>query len=414
MKNLSLFMAIKFLRSKKNSRFTAIISKSSIIGISLGIAAIVVVMSIMNGFHSEMRDKILSMVSHVIITEKNYTLNNWQQLKKNIDNNELVIGSAPYVEGQAMFSYNGNVHGVQLKGIIPKFEKEVTSLEENIIEGQLNNIGKKPYQISVGIDLAKKMNLSVGDKITLVIPRANTTLIGVIPRLKRFEISSIFHFGMSQYDKNLVFIDIEEAKKLYDMNQNITGLRLKLHDLFKSPRMSKIIKDEIDENYIVIDWTMMNKNFFNALQMEKTMLMLLMLLIVLVATFNIISSLFMVVSEKKSDIAILKTIGMSSKSIMYIFIYQGVFLGSVGIILGLFLGLLISLNLDHIVTFIESILGHSILDSDIYLISDVPAKIQILDLVYVSLISFLFSFFATIYPSFNASKTMPAEELKGN
>ncbi len=414
MKYLSLFIALKFLRSKKNSRFTAIISKSSIIGISLGIAAVVVVMSIMNGFHSEMRDKILSMVSHVIITEKNYTLNNWQQLKKVVDNNELVISSAPYVEGQAMFSHNGNVHGVQLKGIIPEFEKEVTSLEENIIEGKLSNIGKKPYQISVGIDLAKKMNLSIGDKITLVIPRANTTLIGIIPRLKRFEVSSIFDFGMSQYDKNLVYIDIGEAKKLYDMKQNITGLRLKLHDLFKSPKMSKIIKDKINENYIVIDWTMMNKNFFNALKMEKTMLMLLMLLIVLVATFNIISSLFMVVSEKKSDIAILKTIGMRPNDIMYIFIFQGVFLGFVGIVLGLTLGIIISLNLDHIVKFIESILGHSILDSDIYLISDVPAKIQILDLIYVSLISFLFSLFATIYPSINASKTMPAEQLKGN
>ena len=414
MKYLSLFIALKFLRSKKNSRFTAIISKSSIIGISLGIAAVVVVMSIMNGFHSEMRDKILSMVSHVIITEKNYTLNNWQQLKKVVDNNELVISSAPYVEGQAMFSHNGNVHGVQLKGIIPEFEKEVTSLEENIIEGKLSNIGKKPYQISVGIDLAKKMNLNIGDKITLVIPRANTTLIGIIPRLKRFEVSSIFDFGMSQYDKNLVYIDIEEAKKLYDMKQNITGLRLKLHDLFKSPKMSKIIKDKINENYIVIDWTMMNKNFFNALKMEKTMLMLLMLLIVLVATFNIISSLFMVVSEKKSDIAILKTIGMRPNDIMYIFIFQGVFLGFVGIVLGLTLGIIISLNLDHIVKFIESILGHSILDSDIYLISDVPAKIQILDLIYVSLISFLFSLFATIYPSINASKTMPAEQLKGN
>ena len=414
MKYLSLFIALKFLRSKKNSRFTAIISKSSIIGISLGIAAVVVVMSIMNGFHSEMRDKILSMVSHVIITEKNYTLNNWQQLKKVVDNNELVISSAPYVEGQAMFSHNGNVHGVQLKGIIPEFEKEVTSLEENIIEGKLSNIGKKPYQISVGIDLAKKMNLSIGDKITLVIPRANTTLIGIIPRLKRFEVSSIFDFGMSQYDKNLVYIDIEEAKKLYDMKQNITGLRLKLHDLFKSPKMSKIIKDKINENCIVIDWTMMNKNFFNALKMEKTMLMLLMLLIVLVATFNIISSLFMVVSEKKSDIAILKTIGMRPNDIMYIFIFQGVFLGFVGIVLGLTLGIIISLNLDHIVKFIESILGHSILDSDIYLISDVPAKIQILDLIYVSLISFLFSLFATIYPSLNASKTMPAEQLKGN
>ena len=414
MKYLSLFIALKFLRSKKNSRFTAIISKSSIIGISLGIAAVVVVMSIMNGFHSEMRDKILSMVSHVIITEKNYTLNNWQQLKKVVDNNGLVISSAPYVEGQAMFSHNGNVHGVQLKGIIPEFEKEVTSLEENIIEGKLSNIGKKPYQISVGIDLAKKMNLNIGDKITLVIPRANTTLIGIIPRLKRFEVSSIFDFGMSQYDKNLVYIDIEEAKKLYDMKQNITGLRLKLHDLFKSPKMSKIIKDKINENYIVIDWTMMNKNFFNALKMEKTMLMLLMLLIVLVATFNIISSLFMVVSEKKSDIAILKTIGMRPNDIMYIFIFQGVFLGFVGIVLGLTLGIIISLNLDHIVKFIESILGHSILDSDIYLISDVPAKIQILDLIYVSLISFLFSLFATIYPSINASKTMPAEQLKGN
>ncbi len=414
MKNLSFFMALKFLRSKKNSRFTAIISKSSIIGISLGISAIVVVMSIMNGFHSEMRDKILSMVSHVIITEKNYTLKNWEQLKKTVDNDELVIGSAPYVEGQAMFSHNGNVHGVQLKGIIPNFEKEVTSLEENIIEGELSDIGKKPYQISVGIELAKKMNLSLGDKITLVIPRANTTLIGIIPRLKRFEVSSIFEFGMSQYDKNLVYIDIEEAKKLYDMKQNITGLRLKLNDLFKSPRMSQIIKDKTNKNYIVIDWTMMNKNFFNALQMEKTMLMLLMLLIVLVATFNIISSLFMVVSEKKSDIAILKTIGMHSKDIMYIFIFQGVFLGFAGIVLGLILGTIISLNLDYIVKFIESILGHSILDSDIYLISDVPAKIQILDLIYISLISFLFSLFATIYPSISASKTMPAEQLKGN
>ena len=414
MNYLSFFMAYKYLRSKKNSRFTAIISKSSIIGIALGIAAIVVVMSIMNGFHSEMRDKILSMVSHVIVTEKNYTLENWQQLKKEIDKNELVISSAPYVEGQAMFSHNGNVHGVQLKGIIPEYEKNVTSLSDNIVDGNMDLISKKPYQISVGTDLAKKMNLKIGDKITLVIPRTNTTMIGIIPRLKRFEVSSIFEFGMAQYDKNLVFINIDEAKKLYDMGQNITGLRLKLYDLFKSPRMAGIINSKFRNNYIVIDWTMMNKNFFKALQMEKTMLMLLMLLIVLVATFNIISSLFMVVSEKKSDIAILKTIGMSANKIMYIFIYQGIFLGIVGIILGLILGVLLSLNLDIVVSFIENILGRSILDSDIYMISDVPAKLEFLDLIFVSIISFFFSVLATIYPAIKASRTMPAEVLKGN
>ena len=414
MKYLSFYIAYKFLRSKKNSRFTSIISKSSIIGISLGIAAIIVVMSIMNGFHSEMRDKILSMVSHVIITEKNYTLKNWDKLKFKIDKNKLVLNSAPYVEGQAMISFDGNVHGIQLKGIIPEYEKNVTSLSDNIIEGDSNNIGLKPYQISIGIDLAKKMNLSIGDKITLVIPRANTTLIGIVPRLKRFEVGSIFKFGMQQYDKNLVFIDINEAQILYDMGSNVTGLRLKLNDLFKVKKVSNFINSNFNSDYIVIDWTMMNKNFFNALKMEKTMLMLLMFLIVLVATFNIISSLFMVVSEKKSDIAILKTIGMNSKNVMYIFILQGTFLGIAGIVLGLGIGLLISLNLDYVVSFIEYILGHSLLNSDIYMISTVPVKIEVKDLLYVSIISFVFALLSAIYPAINASKTKPAEVLKGN
>lgn len=414
MRYLSFFIAYKFLRSKKNSRFTSIISKSSVIGIALGVASIIVVMSIMNGFHSEMRNKILSMVSHVIITDRNYTLNDWSKVKSVIDENKLVSASAPYVEGQAMISSNGNVHGIQVKGIIPEYEKNVTSLSNNIIDGNLGNIGNKPYQISIGNDLAKKLNLSVGDKITLVIPRANSTLIGIIPRIKRFEVSSIFNFGMQQYDKNLVFIDINEAQKLYEMKNSITGLRLKLHDLFESPKMSRIINSELKSNYIVIDWTMMNKNFFNALKMEKTMLILLMFLIVLVATFNIISSLFMVVSEKKSDIAILKTIGMGSKNIMNIFILQGTFLGLSGIIFGLLLGILITLNLDHIVSFIEFIIGSKLLSADIYMISTVPAKIEILDILYVSIISFMFSLMATIYPAVKASKTMPAETLKGN
>ena len=410
----SFYIAYKFLRSKKNSRFTSIISKSSIIGISLGIAAIIVVMSIMNGFHNEMRNKILSMVSHVIITEENYTLKNWDKLKNKIDQNNLVYSSAPYVEGQAMISFGNNVHGIQVKGIIPDYEKNVTSLENNIIDGQLNTIGNKPYQISIGIDLAKKMSLKIGDKITLVIPRANSTMIGIVPRIKRFEVSSIFNFGMQQYDKNLVFIDIKEAQLLYGKGADVTGLRLKLNDLFLAPSMSEIIKFNYTPNYIVIDWTMMNKNFFNALQMEKTMLLLLMLLIVLVSTFNIISSLFMVVSEKKSDIAILKTIGMNSKNIMKIFILQGTFLGAAGIILGLILGLLISFNLDYIVKLIEYFLGRSILDSDIYMISSVPAKVELLDLFYVSIASFLLSVLATLYPSINAAKTKPAEALRGN
>ena len=196
MRFLSFYIAYKYLKSKKSSRFTSIISKSSIVGIALGIAAIIVVMSIMNGFHIEMRDKILSMASHVVVTERNYSLENWIELKANMDKNKLVSGSAPYVEGQAMISYGNNVHGIQLKGIIPTHEKNVTSLDENIIEGELNIIGRKPYQISIGSNLAKKMHLSIGDKITLVIPRANTTLIGIVPRLKRFEVSSIFHFGI--------------------------------------------------------------------------------------------------------------------------------------------------------------------------------------------------------------------------
>ena len=290
----------------------------------------------------------------------------------------------------------------------------MTSLSNNIIQGDLSKIGNNPYQISIGSDLAKKMNLNIGDKLTLIIPRANSTLIGIVPRFKRFEVSSIFEFGMHQYDKDLVFRDIEEAQKLYEMDNYVSGIRLKLFDLFKSPGMSSIIRNEISPEYIVIDWTMMNKNFFKALQMEKTMLMLLMLLIVLVATFNIISSLFMVVSEKKSDIAILKTIGMSSNKIMSIFIIQGCFLGIIGIVLGIILGCLFCYNLDYIVQFIEYILGYSILDSDIYMISKVPAEIRILDIIFISLTSFIFSLLATLYPSINASRTKPAEVLKGN
>ena len=411
---LPLNIALKYMKSKKSSRFTSIISKSSIVGITIGIAVIITVLSIMNGFHSEMRIKILGMISHVIITGPDYGLSNWQNIYSKIKNNDEVLASAPYIEEKAMIIKGKNVHGIQIKGIIPELEKKVTNLEKNIILGNLSHLNNKPYQISIGKDLALKLGVKLGDKITLVIPKTQTTVIGVIPKLKTFEVSSIFYFDMKQYDKNLAFINMSDAQRIFSFNNKITGLRLKLNDLFDAPSFRENINLQTDEKIIVIDWTMMNKNFFEAIKMEKTMLLILMMLIVLVATFNILSSLFMVVSEKRSDIAILKTMGLDSKNIMNIFMIQGTVLGVVGIILGIIFGLLICFNLESIISFIEYFLGRSLINSDVYFISKIPAKVMINDIIIVSLFSLFISFLATIYPSYKASKTEPAIILKGN
>ncbi|MEC7885799.1 MAG: lipoprotein-releasing ABC transporter permease subunit [Pseudomonadota bacterium] len=411
---LPLNIALKYMKSKKSSRFTSIISKSSIVGITIGIAVIITVLSIMNGFHSEMRNKILGMISHVIITGPDYELSNWQNIHSKIKNNNEVLSSAPYIEEKAMVIKGKNVHGIQIKGIIPELEKEVTNLEKNIVLGNLSHLNSKPYQISIGKDLALKLGVKLGDKITLVIPKTQTTVIGVIPKLKTFEVSSIFYFDMKQYDKNLAFINMGEAQKLFSLDNKITGLRLKLNDLFTAPSFRENIDLNTNEKIVIIDWTMMNKNFFEAIKMEKTMLLILMMLIVLVATFNILSSLFMVVSEKRSDIAILKTMGMDSRNIMNIFMIQGTILGVVGIILGIIFGLIICFNLESIISFIEYFLDRSLINSDVYFISKIPAKIMINDVVVVSLFSLFISFLATIYPSYKASKTEPAIILKGN
>ena len=414
MNNLPLFIALRYLFSKKNSIFTSVITKSSIIGIALGITVVITVLSVMNGFHNELRNKILGMVSHVIISNVSGEVSDWENVVEKIKKHKHVVGYAPYIDGQGMITHKGEVRGVQVKGINPKLESSVTSLHQHIVDGDLNEISIPKFGVSIGKSLAKKLNVGLGDKITVIIPQAQTTALGVIPKIKMLKVSSIFHYDMSQYDNNYVFININDARKLFLSKKQVSGIRLKLDDLFNAPLVRDNLSHMLSNNLYALDWTMINKTFFDAIKLEKTMLLILMMLIVLVATFNILSSLFMVVSERKEDIAILKTLGLYSSDVTKIFIYQGMLLSLVGVFFGVIFGLIISYNLDVIISIIEYIIGRSLISSQIYFISDIPAEPALYDIVIVIILSLSMSFLATIYPSKKAAKYEPAQILKGN
>jgi lipoprotein-releasing system permease protein len=411
-KPLSVYIGLRYTRAKRRDHFISFISLSSMLGVALGVAALITVLSVMNGFEKELRTRILGMTSHAFITGANGTLQDWQSLQGLITDRPHVLDSAPFVEGQAMLSQGSNVRGTQIRGIDPNLEGRVSTIGDKIIQGQFAALSPGSFGVILGKDLAIAMGVGTGDKITLITPDVSPTPAGIIPRLKRLEVVGIFEIGMYEYDSALAIMNIEDAAKLFRIPNAVTGLRLKLDDIYQAPNITRELMMNLPANYRAADWTYQHANFFRALKTEKIVMFVILLLIVAVAAFNIVSTLIMMVTDKQSDIAILRTLGMTPQNIMTIFMVQGTLIGLFGTLIGVVGGVTLALNVESIIAGVEKILGYQFLPADVYYISSLPSDLQWNDVTVIGLTAFALSLLSTIYPSWRAAQIRPAEALR--
>ena len=409
---LSVYIGLRYTRAKRRNHFISFISLTSMFGVALGVAALITVLSVMNGFEKELRERILGMTSHAFITGNGSPLSDWKNLQSQIQHHPHLLGSAPFVEGQAMLSKGSRVKGTLIRGVDPTLEPRVSTIHENLIQGHFNNLKPGDFGIILGHDLARAMGVRTGDKITLITPHVSPTPAGVIPRLKRLNVVGIFEIGMYEYDSALAIMNIEDAAKLFRIPDQVTGLRLKLDDVFQAPRITHNIMKTLGTEYRAVDWTYQHANFFRALKTEKTVMFVILLLIVAVAAFNIVSTLIMMVTDKQSDIAILRTLGMTPGDIMTIFMVQGVLIGIFGTIIGIICGVSLALNIENIIASLETFLGYQFLPADVYYISNLPSDLHLNDVTTIGLTAFALSLISTIYPSWKAAQTQPAEALR--
>jgi lipoprotein-releasing system permease protein len=408
-----LFVGLRYTRAKRRNHFISFISLISLLGIVLGMTALITVMSVMNGFQKEVRDRMLSAASHIQISGADNVLADWKKTAQESKQNKAVIAAAPYVSGQGLLM-NGDVsHPVFVRGILPDQEPGVADIDKQIKAGALESLKPGEYNILLGAYLARSLKVGVGDKVLLITPQGQVTPAGLVPRLRQFTVGGIFEVGHYEYDAGFGLIHMTDAQKLYRLeDEKVSGVRLKLQDMMKAPEVSQQLARTLTADAYITDWARQNANYFRAVQIEKRMLALILALIIAVAAFNIVSAMVMVVTEKQSDIAILRTLGATPASIMKIFMVQGAWIGVIGTILGLAGGIALALNVDRVVKLVERIFSTRILSPDIYFISDFPSEIQTADVLAVAVVSFAMALLATLYPSYRASRTKPAEALR--
>ncbi|MGQ0442267.1 MAG: lipoprotein-releasing ABC transporter permease subunit [Methylophilaceae bacterium] len=409
-----LLVGLRYTRAKRKNHFISFISLTSMLGIALGVAALIVVLSVMNGFQAELRTRILGVASHIEITELNNRLSQWQQLAQQVKTEPSVLASAPYVMAQGMLSYDQAVQGALVRGVLPSEEDKVADIGKSMKTGSLHGLRAGEFNIVLGADLAQLLGVGIGEKVVLMAPQGQFTPTGMVPRIKQFKVVGLFQIGMYEYDAGLALIHMDDAAKLYRMGDKVSGLRLKLNDLFDAPTMALQLSSKLNPSgqYFVSDWTQQHANFFKAVQLEKRVMFIILTLIVAVAAFNIVSTLVMAVTDKRADIAIMRTLGASPRSIMQIFIIQGALIGIIGTLVGALLGIIVALNIDVIVPFLERVFHVQFLAKDVYYISDLPSKLDWNDVSTIVLMSFILSLFATLYPSYKAAKINPAEALR--
>lgn len=409
---LELFIGSRYLRAKRRNHFISFISFISVFSLALGITLIITVLSVMNGFQFEIKERILSMTAHATVLELDGKLRDWQKVERELEGNAEIKGSAPYVSGQGMIVHGKQVTGAMINGIDPQLEAKVSQIGDHLKADSLEVLKPGEFGVLLGSDLATFLGVEVGEKITVITPEATVTPAGIVPKFRRFTVMGTYAVGMPQYDRNTAAIHISDAKRLFRLGDSVTGLRLKFEDLFDARDITLGLRDQLGGTYWVTDWTHHNRNFFQALKMEKNMMFIITIIIVFVAAFNIISMLVMVVTEKQSDIAIMRTLGVSPKSIMGIFIVQGTVIGLVGTLLGALGGVLLSSNLESIVRVVEKIRGIKFLSPDVYPISDFPSDIIPSEVLTICILAFVITILATIYPAWKASRTQPAEALR--
>jgi len=411
-----LFVGLRFTRARKRNsgrnHFISFISLVSMLGIALGVAALIVVLSVMNGFQKEVRARILGVASHVQLTGADNRLADWQAVAKEAAVHPQVVAAAPFVNAQGMLLFGAAVRGAVVRGIVPQLEEKVADIGRNMVAGKLEALAPGEFGIVLGAELARALGAVSGDKVTLIAPQGLVTPAGILPRLKQFTVAGLFEVGMFEYDSGLALIHVQDAQKLYGMAEYVSGVRLKLQDLFQSREVTRDLMARMRGDIYISDWTRSHANFFRAVQIEKTMMFIILLLIVAVAAFNIVSTLVMAVTDKQPDIAILRTLGASPGGIMQIFIVQGALIGVIGMLLGVAGGIALAVNIDVVVPFLERLLNIRFLSREVYYITELPSDLQRGDVIVIALVSLALSLLATIYPSWRASRVNPAEALR--
>jgi lipoprotein-releasing system permease protein len=409
-KSYPFFIGLRYSSVKRKNHFVSFISRTSMIGLTLGVAVLITVLSVMNGFERELQHRILGMVPHAIIKEYG-TMHNWKKVAATALKFSEVEAAAPIIQAQGMVTHGGGVSGILINGIDPKLQDKVSIVSQHMVAGSIHNLKPGKFGIVIGNMLASSLQVGLGDKVTVVLPEASITPAGVFPRLKRFTVVGIFKVG-AELDDTLTMINIQDAAKILRLNGGVQGVRLKLKNLFDAAPVSQVIAQKLGMGYYAEDWTRTQGNLFQAIKMEKTMIGLLLMMIVAVAAFNIVSTLVMVVTDKKADIAILRTMGASPQAIMGIFIVQGAYIGVLGNLFGTVLGVLAALNVSDFFTWLEKITHHQFLSSDVYFISYLPSQLQWQDVTVICLSGFAMSMLATLYPAWRASRIEPAEALR--
>jgi len=408
---LTLFVGLRYLRAKRRNHFISFISLISMMGIALGVATLITVISVMNGFETELRERILGMISHATIQGYDGEFADWPEVIERAGQHPEVIGAAPYIEQETMLRARRTA-GALVRGIDPATEPSVSDVSELLVRGSLEDLEPGAWNVLLGAGLAARLSVGIGDPVTVFAPEIRATPAGVLPQVRRFTVAGIFEAGVHEYDTALAVIHLSDAQRLFRLNDNVSGVRLKLDDMLRARWVAQELSSELPGFYRVRDWTQQHANFFRAVQTEKTVMFIILSLIIAVAAFNIISTLVMVVTDKQADIAILKTMGLGPRRIMGVFMVQGSLIGIIGTLLGVLGGVVLALNVETVVASIEQILSVEFLSAEVYYISDLPSELRFDDVVKFAGVSLVLSLLSTLYPSWRASRTEPVEALR--
>jgi lipoprotein-releasing system permease protein len=408
----SWLVGMRYLRARTHNRFVSFISTISILGVALGVAVLIVVLSVMNGFETELRTRILAMTSHATLESFGDGLVAWHEVRDKVEQDAQVRAAAPYLQGEAMLLREENVSGAIVRGIIPGEERRVSGLADKFVSGSLDELTPGAWNVVLGSALARELQVGVGDRVVLAISQGTVTPAGLMPRMRRFVVTGIFEAGMYEFDRGLAFVHLEDAARLWRMQDRVTGLRLALDDMFLAPEVSRRVAAGLGGGFYVSDWTRQHVNFFRSIQLSKQMMFTILLLVVAVAAFNIVSTLVMVVKDKQGDIAILRTLGASPGGIMVVFIIQGTLIGVAGTLAGLGLGALLAWNIEQLVHGLEALVGTTFLAADVYYISDLPAELRAGDVARICGTALVLTVMSTLYPAWRAARSQPAEALR--
>lgn len=405
-------IGLRYTRARRQSSFVSFISFASMIGIALGVMVLITVLSVMNGFEQAMRDRIMGVLSHVDVSETDASIDDWRARRETLLKMEYVVAGSPFIEKQIMLNESNQVQGAILEGVLPEYEKQTSNVANQMLEGSFDSLKAGEDNIIIGVKLAESLKLGVGESVTLLTPSPEGMASGELPFLKQFNITGIFRVDLQKFDEGTVFVHMEDAAILFEMGEKVSGVRLRLNDLYKAPLVSQRIADNSGSDYWVLDWTRRNENFFKAIQLQKTMMFFLLGLIIAVAAFNLVSTLVMVVTDKSSDIAIFRTLGMTPFSVMKVFMVQGTLIGVIGTVLGVILGVALALNVDVIVPWLERLFDVNFISEDVYGISTLESRISWSDVTMIAISALVLSMLATLYPSWKASRVQPAEALR--